>query len=81
MSERLIERIEKHLISGGKNARVKLCADAEISLSTLDNVLGNRTNSQSHSANTLFRLAKACGCDEQEALELAKCAPAKAKVG
>jgi transcriptional regulator with XRE-family HTH domain len=71
MSERLRKKIQEYLIRTDGNAKMKLCAAADISQSTLDNALGKRKKSKPPTADTVYRLALACGCSEEEALALA----------
>lgn len=79
MSERLRDMVKLYGMKTGRNWKAKLCARADISVSTLNNLIGKRRPIQPGQA---YRIALACDRNEQEALEVEKeCAPVEAKAG
>jgi hypothetical protein len=79
MSDRLREIIQCHLVKAGKEGRARLCLEAEISLSTLSGYLGKRAHQSTPRPETAYRVALACGCTQEEALELSKECSSEAK--
>lgn len=64
--------VEGYLANAGTNGRVKLAAKADVSLSTVDNVLGKRASARPMflKPRTTYKLALACGCTEEEAMAI-----------
>lgn len=71
MSGRLRDVVGQYLVKAGRRARISLCETADVSRSALDNIIGNRTKPYVPSAAVAYRLAKACGCSEEDALSIA----------
>lgn len=76
MSERLKDMIETYLIHAGTNGAWKLSTAANVSMRTVYLVKNNRHVPK---PDVAYKLAKACGATEEEALALAKGCSSEAK--
>lgn len=65
--------IQKYLIKAGRNGMAQLSIDSGLSISTLRKTLSGHIPL----GDNTYRLALACGCTEEEALNLAKECPSK----
>lgn len=73
MNERLKELVERYMIRAGGNAAAKLSIAAKCSQRLIYDV---KNNGHIPKPDTAYRLAKVCGLNEQEALDLARqCSP------
>jgi transcriptional regulator with XRE-family HTH domain len=78
MTQQLRERLTTYLIKHGPEGKRALANGADCSLRTIDRWMSGETVPNEHDR---FNLAVACGCSEDEALELARTgeAPSMAK--
>lgn len=69
--------VSKTIMRLGKNGKEKLALSADLSVSTIVNILNN---SHIPLPQTAYALAKACECDDDEALKISEeCASLRAK--
>lgn len=68
MSDRLKNLIQKYVDRVGKNGRARLAVESGVSLTTISHFMTD--NAPLPTADTIYRLALACGCNREDAQEL-----------